>query len=224
MTSKKQWQGWYGTKSTPEVLFNENWNEYQSNENYNKMYQAFKKCERAIKVAKEWGEDWIDEYIYDPTLTVVNRIQKIIKKVINKVRQVVRGEIFSSNSNIDWNGISPREGKQFYLIDLLDSFKEHVWSKIGTTERYTTARFNEHLTKSPNSYINNDIKYIKVLGIYDCGEIDPIEVESKVRTYLKKKYGLDNYIKNDRFIEPFDMNDLRAKIPMLIKKLQEIEM
>ena len=189
------------------------------------MYQAYRKCEKALLVAIEWGQKWVENYIYDPLKHVVQRIVKIIKRAVNKVRQVVRGRIFTGVNNIDWNGFAPIEGNQFYLIDLLDDNGDLIWPKIGTTTRYTCERFKEHITpsKQSTSYSEHGISKIKVRGLWDCGDIDPVEVESKVRSYLKRKYGEENYIKNDRFAIPIDYEDLINKIPTLIKNLQLAE-
>lgn len=225
MTSKKQWNSWYNG-TTPKQLFEENWDVYSSNDSeYNIMYRAFKKCEKAIVTASEWGEKWVEKYIYDPTKHVVQRIIKATKKIINKVRTVVNKQIFSSDSNIIWNGFAPKEGNQFYLIELLRQMNEVIWPKIGTTTRNTALRFKEHIgSKQPSSYSDAGIDSIRVIGIWDCGDIDPVEVESKARSFLKKKYGEEHYIKNDRFDCEIDYEELKEKIPQVIKKLQEAEM
>lgn len=224
MASQKQWKSWYG-EQTPEEIFNENWEAYSSNKSdYNTMYQAYKKCERALLTAKEWGEEWIEKYIYSPIKQVVQRIIKVVKKVTNKVRVVVNGTIFNTNSNILWNGFTPQEGNQFYLVELMHDLKKVIWPKIGTTIRYTAERFSEHVgSKQPVSYTEAGVNSLRVIGIWDCGEIAPEEVESKIRSYLKRKYGAENYIKNDRFDCEIDYDDLKEKIPTVIKNLQAIE-
>ena len=225
MPSEKQWKNWHGDK-TPKQVFEENWDTYSSNDSaYNTMYRAFKKCESALITAKEWGQEWVEKYIYNPANQVVQRIVKITKKIVNKVRTVVHKQIFSANPNILWNGQTPQEGNQFYLIELMRQMRDVVWAKIGTTTRNTTVRFNEHIgSKQPSSYTCAGIDSIRVIGVWDCGDIDPVEVESKVRSFLKKTYGEEHYIKNDRFDCEIDYEELKKKIPQVIKKLQEAEM
>ena len=221
--TEKQWKYHYGDKST-ETVFNENWEIYQKNSDYNAMYRACQRCLRILDTAKNFGEEWIHKYIIDPAKCVAQRITKIVQRVIKKVRTVVNNYVFSADEHIDWNGIAPLTGNQFYLVELLNSLHEIVWPKIGTTTRPTQERFNEHVgSKQPSSYSSKDITALKVIGIWDCGEVDPVEVESKVRSYLKRKYGEEHYIKNDRFDCEIDYDDLKAKIPILIKNLQAIE-
>lgn len=219
----KQWKYHYGDKTTEEV-FNENWEIYQKDSDYNAMYRACQKCLRILDTAKQWGEEWINKYIVDPTKCVAQRIIKVVQRVIKKVRTVVQKHVFSSDEHVDWNGIAPQTGNQFYIVELMNSDNVVVWPKIGTTTRPTQERFNEHVgSKQPSSYKQNDITALRVIGIWDCGEIEPEEVESKIRSYLKRKYGIENYIKNDRFSCEIDYDDLKGKIPTVIKNLQAIE-
>lgn len=221
--TERQWKNYYG-EETPEEVFNEHWHEYQSNGKYNLMYRAYTKCKRILEIATEWGEKWVEKYIYDPTKHIVERITKIVKRATVKVRKIVRGEVIKSAPAIDWNGIKPQTGNQFYLVELLNSLREVVWPKFGTTIRPSEVRFGEHIgNKQPKSYADNDVSALKVIGIWNCGDIDPVEVESKVRSYLKRKYGVENYVKNDRFDCELDYDDLKSKIPDIIHKLQEIE-
>ena len=107
----------------------------------------------------------------------------------------------------------------------MHQMRDVIRAKIGTTTRNTTARFNEHIgSKQPSSYSDAGIDSIRVIGIWDCGNIDPVEVESKARSFLKKTYGEEHYIKNDRFDCEIDYEELKEKIPQVIKKLQEAEM
>lgn len=221
MVSKKQWFSWY--KENPQNIFEKHFSEYQNEQEYSVVYRAYKKCERALTVAIEWGEEWANKYIYDPSARMIERIKKITQKISRKIRTIIHKQVIKTNPNIDWNGFAPIDARQFYLIELQNHEKKPIWYKIGTTDRYTTERFDEHLTKQSSSYSEQNITYIKVLGLFDCGNLDPVEVESKVRTYLKKVQGEENYIKNDRFMNPFNIEDLNKKIPLVINKLQAAE-
>lgn len=214
----KQWNYYYNGKSAEEV-FDKYWNDYKKNDDYNIMYYAYRKCERALKYALDYGEKWVRNYVYNPSARVIERIIQIAKKIYTAVNQAITIHNF-----IDWNGYESIEGEQFYLIKLYNRAKKFVWLKIGTTSRNSLTRFADHLNSSSTSYLKNEISFIKVLGLWKCEGLNATDIENRVRDYLKNKYGEKHYIKNDRFDIEDECDELHKKIPPMIEKLKAISL
>lgn len=150
------------------------------------------------------GAEWAKKYIIDP-------IAKTVKKLLTRRSLPKHKEL---------DEIPP--GNYLYIITLVDKENQRVWDKIGTTKNIAR-RMQEHLYNKvyKNAGVTDFIlkKYIDISAY----NFDIIELESKIRTYLRKKLGDDKYLKNDRFTCEIDVNDLETKIPGCVQKLQEAE-
>ena len=212
----KQWENYYPGFTTQD-LFNYYWNDYQNSTDYNTMYVGYRKCERALKCAIEWGESWVKDYVYDPLKKVAERIVKIVKKVAKRTTNI----IYTLTDDVDWNGWEPIEGEQCYLVWFFDKRGKFLWTKPGTTYRSTIERMHEHLG---HAYKGGTVHSIKVMAIWDCEGISATDIESRIRTYFIKKYGENHYIKNDRFDVPDDGAELIEQVPKIIEQLKLIQL
>lgn len=148
--------------------------------------------------------EWAKRYILDP-------ITQTVKKLV------------TNRSKIDLKELSTLpQGNYLYIITLIDKDNSRVWDKIGTTNNLYR-RMKEHLYNK--SYKQAGVKDIVIKQFFDISNytFDVTELESKIRTYLRKKLGDNNYLKNDRFTCEIDIQDLETKIPQCLEKLQEAE-
>lgn len=124
----------------------------------------------------------------------VRRVGEVIKQAPQKVKRAVRRAF---NDSIIWaDGAEKVEDghEQFYLIRLINSDGELVWSKIGTTARSTEKRMKEHL----RAYSKYDITKIIIDRVWDCGNQQAEAYESIFRAHYMTKHP-GTWRKNDRF-------------------------
>lgn len=131
------------------------------------------------------SKEWAKKYVLDFTA----------KTVIN-ISIAVRTHVLNDNPII-WNceKIDYPNGSQLvYLIRLLNDKHELIYSKVGTTTRTVEQRMKEHL----RSYFKENIKYIEIDRVYDCGEYEAEGLESEFRSKYIRKFK-NAFKKNDRF-------------------------
>ena len=117
------------------------------------------------------------------------------KRFAKKVAEIVEVNL-PPRMRVEWNGIEkmPEGVQQCYLIRLLDRNKELIWSKVGTTAKATQKRMAQHLTY----YKKDGVKFVEVVRLWNCGNVDAEGLESEFRAhYIKKHPG--TFRKNDRF-------------------------
>lgn len=148
--------------------------------------------------------EWAKRYILDP-------ITQTVKKFVTNRSKITLKELSTLP-----------QGNYLYIITLIDKDNSRVWDKIGTTNNLYR-RMKEHLYNK--SYKQAGVNNIIVKQFFDISKytFDVTELESKIRTYLRKKLGDNNYLKNDRFTCEIDIQDLETKIPQCLEKLQEAE-
>lgn len=124
--------------------------------------------------------------------------RKLVDRIVRKTVEVVQhiAENIAPSLRIEWNGIQPMADgvQQLYLVRLLDRDHQLIWSKVGTTTRKTQKRMTEHL-----SYYKKDgVKYIEVVRLWNCEEMEAEMYESAFRAHYMRKYK-GAFRKNDRF-------------------------
>lgn len=157
----------------------------------------FNVCQTIYNNSPEWAK----KYVLDP---IKQTIEKIINFVWGKKRK----------DRIYYDGIAPMgEGtQQFYLIELLNENNELVYSKIGTTTRFTNKRMFEHLSY----YKDEGVKYIVVKRLWDCGAEQAEYIESLFRSHYMRKYP-NTWKQNDRFTKvKFDYEEADKLFDKLI--------
>ena len=124
--------------------------------------------------------------------------RKLVDRIVRKTVEIAQhiAETVAPSLRIEWNGIQPMgDGvEQLYLVRLLDRNRQLIWSKVGTTTRKTNKRMTEHL----NYYKKDGVKYIEVVRLWDCGEMEAEMYESAFRAHYMRKYK-GAFRKNDRF-------------------------
>ena len=124
--------------------------------------------------------------------------RKLVDRIVRKVVEIAQhiAENIAPAMRIEWNGIQPMNDgtEQLYLVRLLDRDRQLIWSKVGTTTRKTQKRMTEHL----NYYKKDGVKYIEVVRLWDCGEMEAEMYESAFRAHYMRKYK-GTFRKNDRF-------------------------
>lgn len=135
-------------------------------------------------------------------------VDKVFKK---EAVHIVGNIIYEKGVMAFDNGI-----QQCYLIEMYDRDDNFMYSKVGTTTRTTGKRMIEHL----DYYQKENIGKIRVLRVYDCGNIDAEGYESLIRAlYILNHPG--TFKKNDRFINiHFDVND----VDRIVKKIVDNEL
>jgi len=124
--------------------------------------------------------------------------RKLVDRIVRKTVEVAQhiAENIAPSLRVEWNGIQPMgDGvQQLYLVRLLDRDHQLIWSKVGTTTRKTQKRMTEHL-----SYYKKDgVKYIEVVRLWNCEEMEAEMYESAFRAHYMRKYK-GAFRKNDRF-------------------------
>ena len=124
--------------------------------------------------------------------------RKLVDRIVRKTVEVAQhiAENIAPSLRVKWNGIQPMNDgvQQLYLVRLLDRDRQLIWSKVGTTTRKTQKRMTEHL-----SYYKKDgVKYIEVVRLWNCGEMEAEMYESAFRAHYMRKYK-GAFRKNDRF-------------------------
>lgn len=134
----------------------------------------------------------------------VENAHLIVKRFIKKVKAKCKNPHVVFADSVE---VIPKGHEQFYLIRLLNSSGDLVWSKIGTTTNRTTQRMCEHL----DYYADDGITDIVVDRVWDCGDYPAEMFESLFRAYYIKKYP-GTWKKNDRFCGVlFDLNEAEQK-------------
>lgn len=142
---------------------------------------------------------------------LANRFVKRVGKVTQTLKKLGKRRGSMWDEFIEWNGCNQfKEGtQQVYFIRLLDSAKNLLWSKVGTTTRDTIERMREH------THGYKEASYVVVDGVFDCGTRDAEAYES----YFRARFIFDNpgtFIKNDRFAGvTFNMEEVRAEVARL---------
>lgn len=124
--------------------------------------------------------------------------RKLVDRIVRKTMEVAQhiAENIAPSLRVEWNGIQPMADgvQQLYLVRLLDRDRQLIWSKVGTTTRKTQKRMTEHL-----SYYKKDgVKYIEVVRLWNCEEMEAEMYESAFRAHYMRKYK-GAFRKNDRF-------------------------
>ena len=124
--------------------------------------------------------------------------RKLVDRIVRKTVEIAQhiAENIAPSLRVEWNGIQPMDDgvQQLYLVRLLDRDRQLIWSKVGTTTRKTQKRMTEHL-----SYYKKDgVKYIEVVRLWNCGEMEAEMYESAFRAHYMRKYK-GAFRKNDRF-------------------------
>lgn len=142
--------------------------------------------------------------IWDYMNTARLYVDRFVKRVVEKVKQAIDCNL-PPRMRVIWNGIEkmPDNVQQCYLIRLLDRNKELIWSKVGTTTKATQKRMAQHL----DYYKKDGVRFVEVVRLWSCGDIDAEGAESMFRShYIKKHPG--TFRKNDRFTGvEFDLNE-----------------
>lgn len=124
--------------------------------------------------------------------------RKLVDRIVRKTAEIAKhvAETVAPSLRVEWNGIQPMDDgvQQLYLVRLLDRDRQLIWSKVGTTTRKTQKRMTEHL----NYYKKDGVKYIEVVRLWDCGEMEAEMYESAFRAHYMRKYK-GTFRKNDRF-------------------------
>ena len=125
--------------------------------------------------------------------------RKLVDRIVRKTAEIAQhiAENIAPSFRVEWNGIQPMDDgvQQLYLVRLLDRNHQLIWSKVGTTTRKTAKRMTEHL-----SYYKKDgVRYIEVVRLWDCGDVEAEAFESTFRSHYIRKHP-HTFRKNDRFI------------------------
>ena len=133
--------------------------------------------------------------IWDYMNTAHLYVDRFVKRVVEKVKQAIDCNL-PPRMRIIWNGIEkmPDNVQQCYLIRLLDRNKELIWSKVGTTTKATQKRMTQHL----DYYKKDGVRFVEVVRLWSCGDIDAEGAESMFRSHYIKKHP-NTFRKNDRF-------------------------
>ena len=131
-------------------------------------------------------------------------VNRFVKHVTDTIKQAIDCNL-PPRMRVIWNGIEkmPENVQQCYLIRLLDRNKELIWSKVGTTTKATQKRMTQHL----DYYKKDGVRFVEVVRLWSCGDIDAEGAESMFRShYIKKHPG--TFRKNDRFTGvEFDLDE-----------------
>lgn len=124
--------------------------------------------------------------------------RKLVDRIVRKTAEIAKhvAETVAPSLRVEWNGIQPMADgvQQLYLVRLLDRNRQLIWSKVGTTTRKTQKRMTEHL----NYYKKDGVKYIEVVRLWDCGDMEAEMYESAFRAHYMRRYK-GAFRKNDRF-------------------------
>lgn len=124
--------------------------------------------------------------------------RKLVDRIVRKTAEIAKhvAETVAPSLRVEWNGIQPMADgvQQLYLVRLLDRNHQLIWSKVGTTTRKTQKRMTEHL----NYYKKDGVKYIEVVRLWDCGDMEAEMYESAFRAHYMRRYK-GAFRKNDRF-------------------------
>ena len=133
--------------------------------------------------------------IWDYMNTARLYVDRFVKRVAEKVKQAIDCNL-PPRMRIIWNNIEkmPNNVQQCYLIRLLDRNKELIWSKVGTTTKATQKRMAQHL----DYYKKDGVRFVEVVRLWSCGDMDAEGAESMFRSYYIKKHP-NTFRKNDRF-------------------------
>ena len=98
----------------------------------------------------------------------------------------------------------PADSEKFYLLEAYDENKDLMFSKVGTTARPMQKRMAEHMQYYGKRL---GVTSIRVLRVWDCGNLPAECFESFFRAYYIKKYS-KAFCKNDRFFNVrFDLKE-----------------
>ena len=198
-------RGWYSYhEETPQAYFEEQYEIYIDTDR--KAWERYNAANR-LDAVMNWildmpNENWIENYVID-------RSQKRFD------------QIKYNPSYIEEVAISEREATAyqhyFYIVELYDKYDRLIWTKIGATKHFNT-RMKQIYSYYP------EVWTIRKRLLVNTEDIPAEEVESKVRTYLLKKYGRAQYVPNDRFARKINVEEIAEKIPQLLENLRKAEM
>ena len=200
-------KNWYSYHTEePKVYFEEAYNIYidRSREDWERYY-AINRMDKVLSwIAEMTNQDWAEEYVIDRHQRRFDQI-RYKPSTISKV-----GVEFDERETVAYQ-------HYFYIIELYDKFGRLIWTKIGATKD-----FQQRLGQHYRYY--DDVYEIKTRLVFDTGDVPAEEVESKVRTYLLKRYGRDQYVPNDRFSRKINVEEIISKLPQLLEDLRKAEM
>ena len=162
---------------------------------------------KAYKDKQSWFAKALALWQKHPTIQKVWKFVESAKTYAAKFIRIGSKRGYNRRSDsIEWrDGVLPfADGvKQFYLIRLMDKNGKMIWAKIGTTERATEKRMGEHL----RNFKKNGVVKVIVDRVWNCGDMIPDYYESAFRAYFMRVQGYKAFVKNDRFLNEFDLTE-----------------
>lgn len=156
------------------------------------------------KATARWKEKWYDtcKVIYDTTKKGNIKKSFVFDEDggITKRKRTKLTAKYNEEPQIYYNGCEPldtkgKDNELLYVIVMRDSEHRAIYYKVGTTTRAVEKRMTEHL----DYYVLEDIKYIEINRVADCGKLPAEGLESYLRAKLIKEHPTA-FKKNDRFI------------------------
>ncbi len=199
-------KGWYSYYNQDPKTYFEQAYEIYINENREdwERYLAINRMDKVLSwIAEMPHQDWAEEYIID-------RSQKRFNQIRRDPSVIAKAEKFKERETCAYQ-------HYFYILEMYDKYDRLLWTKIGATKD-----FNQRLAQHYRYY--DEVSEIRTRLVLDTSDVPAEEVESKVRTYLLKRYGRDQYIPNDRFSRKINVEEIIAKLPQLLDDLRKAEM
>lgn len=198
-------RGWYSYhEETPKEYFEEQYEIYtdESRKKWER-YNAANRLDTVISWILDMPhENWIENYVIDRSQMRFDQI-KYNPSYIEEVDVTEREAIAFQH--------------YFYIVELYDKYDRLIWTKIGATKH-----FNQRMKQIYAYY--PEVWTVRKRLLVDTQDIPAEEVESKVRTFLLKKYGRSQYVPNDRFARKINVEEIEVKIPTLLNNLRKAEM
>ncbi len=165
-----------------------NWKWYVEHDDLLGCYERFEKAYinwkdhwwKTVEEIYNTSSHWAKEYILDPIERTIRKVIKTVKKAVKKTS-------------------SPNKGNLCYWVRLIGKSGTVIYNKIGTsTSRSVDARIKDIIRDQYKDGREELVDYT-ILQVWDCGQQNPIGLESELRGKLMKKYSSQNFEKNDRF-------------------------
>lgn len=138
--------------------------------------------------------EWADNYIFNPTAKLAQRILRKATKFHIKTKRDVK---------IEWR-VPAVKGNCHYLVEFYTKDGKRLYSKSGKAEN-VAVRIKNELTKE---YAPYGAYSAVVLRADFCGDDQTAaDLELRYRVHLLDLHGRDNWLQNDRWMVEFDLAD-----------------